>query len=105
MEGPYAPVTALQGQLEVAMDKGSDFWRLSYYDPPFIHDSAHVYGIRTAADVVAETTFHLSTSNQFDQVGDEDRTDLQWCVCPQVGGPGGSDKYQSHCRSIFRVHP
>jgi len=59
----------LQGYLEVQGDQGSDYWRLSYYDPPFIHNSGHILGITTEDDVVVETTFSLDCKSQFDQAG------------------------------------
>ena len=50
-------------------DKGSDWWRLSYYNPPFIHESGHIYGIKTNDSVVVETSFSIEYKSQFDQAG------------------------------------
>jgi hypothetical protein len=53
----------------VVADKGSDHWRLSYYDPPFIHNTSHLLGLTTDDDVVIETEFDLTAVSQFDQAG------------------------------------
>jgi len=57
--------------LEVFMDKGTDFWRKTYYKPTLIKNNGHFLYQEILKDekVCIETKFRLNSVNQFDQAG------------------------------------
>lgn len=52
------------------MDNSTDFWRKSYYDPPFEHDNGHLLYFPTEENVIVTTEFSLKGDlHQFDHGG------------------------------------
>jgi hypothetical protein len=48
------------GRLLIHGSKGTDFWRETYYDPPFITHSGHVLYLRSSEDAIVEVSTAMS---------------------------------------------